>query len=93
MKMSYKYETQKTNLFTDEGQRLFLQVRDKVQKLLKASGAVRMEEAITGFGGSSWDLLACMDRMVELKELREIIQPYAPVSPYRIFVVAYYRGD
>jgi hypothetical protein len=68
----YNYETEKKELFTEYGQVMFLEIRDNVKVLLKKSGAVRMQEAIAGSSGSSWTMLACIDRMVELKELREI---------------------
>ena len=69
----YSYQTQRERLFTDEGQRMFTAVRDNVRRLLKAAGAVRMQEAIQGCGGDdSWDMLACLDRMVELGDIREV---------------------
>jgi len=54
---------------------MFLAIRDKTHRLLKLAGAVRMEEAISGCGQSgscSWDMLACVDRLVELGEIWEI---------------------
>jgi hypothetical protein len=71
--MAYSYEAEKPALFTDEGQRMFLRVRDHVQRLLKMSGAVRCQEILGAAGsGSSWTQLACVDRMVELGELKRI---------------------
>lgn len=63
---------QKPVLFTDEGQRKFLKIRDNVSELLKKSGAVTMGKAIRGVTGDVWDSLACVDRMVELGEIREV---------------------
>lgn len=82
----YDYETQKQKLFTDEGQRLFLVVRDKVKKILETSGAITMESAIKSFAEESWTLLACVDRMVELDELTEIPNPTSKMGQNRIFV-------
>lgn len=70
----YHYESMKPELFTDQGSRLFLQIRDRVHALLAESGAVRMQEVIAGSSGDSWEILACVDRMVELNEIREIPQ-------------------
>lgn len=81
----YNYETEKAKLFTDDGQRQFLKIRDNVQKLLQQSGAVRMQEVLVGATGPTWTLLACVDRMIELGELREISQQNCP-GQYRIFV-------
>jgi hypothetical protein len=72
----YSYEIEKPNVFTERGQRLFLGIRDQVHRLLDLSGAVRMQEAMAlppGIGAaSSWEMLACVDRLVELGEIREV---------------------
>lgn len=85
--MPYEYNTERANLFTDEGQRQLLRVRDRVRGLLKTSGAVRMQEAISGETGSSWTMLACVDRLVELGEVREVPQNDPP-GQHRIFVAS-----
>jgi hypothetical protein len=80
----YNYETEKSKIFTDEGQRLFLAIRDKVKTLLNNSGAARMQEIISGNCGNSWLMLACVDRLVELNEIKEISQNTA--GQYRVFI-------
>ena len=72
----YKYEELKQNLFTEEGQRMFLSIRDGVHALIKKAGAVTMGKAMMcgSGGGDSWDMMACVDRLVELGEIREIFQ-------------------
>lgn len=71
--MSYDYQVERNFIFTEEGQRMFLAIRDHVKALLERAGAVRMQEAMQGArSGNSWSMLACVDRLVELKELREI---------------------
>jgi hypothetical protein len=67
----YKYEDMKKELFTDEGQRRFLKVRDGVNGLLKKTGAFQLGFAIQ-FDCASWFTIACIDRMVEIGELREV---------------------
>lgn len=84
--MSYDYSTHRERLFTDEGQKLFIKIRDKVHELIESSGSIRMQEAITPANGDVWDLLACVDRMVELGELREI--PTDGPGQHRLFVKA-----
>lgn len=81
----YNYEAEKAFVFTDEGQRKFLEIRDRVKGLLAASGTVRLGEAIRGTTGSNWEAMACVDRLVELGELREIAQPSC-AAQNRIFV-------
>jgi len=66
---------------------MFLKVRDTVKHLLKEAGAVRMEEAISGVTGDSWQMLACVDRLVELGEIMELRYPSGePAGQHRVFV-------
>jgi hypothetical protein len=83
--MPYNYQEQRPQLFTESGSNTFIQIRDNVQKIVEKSGAIRMQEAIRGVSGDSWVMLACVDRMVELGELREISQQSIP-GQHRIFV-------
>ena len=87
--MPYNYQEQRETVFTDEGQRRFLKVRDSVDKMLKHSGAARSGEIIHEVCGDLWELLACIDRLVELGEIREIPQGRPCASQCRIFVRAY----
>lgn len=70
----YRYQDLRPNLFTDDGQRLFLRIRDRAHALLKEAGAARLDRMIHGQTGDSWTMLACVDRMVELGEIKEIPQ-------------------
>lgn len=81
----YRYEVEKSNVFTEDGQVMFLKIRDQVTALLKQAGAVRLQEAISQVTGSTWTMLACMDRLVELGELRELTDAKVP-GQYRVFV-------
>ena len=69
--MSYNYQAQRPQVFTEAGQRMFLAIRDKAEKCIKLSGAVQSQELLIG-SGDTWDMLACIDRLVELSYLREI---------------------
>lgn len=75
----YNYETQKKNLFTEEGQVLYVKIRDQTLALIENAGAVRSGKAIQlpeGIGAADgWDLIACLDRMVELGDIIEITGP------------------
>jgi hypothetical protein len=44
-----------------------------------------MEVAIAGIG-DSWQRIACVDRLVELGEIREITNPNEVAGQHRIFV-------
>lgn len=82
----YVYEEEKRHIFTEEGQKSFLKIRDHVQSCLKMSGAVTMGHAMIG-SGDSWVLMACVDRLVELGEMREIPQERC-AGQHRVFVPA-----
>ena len=69
--MSYNYQVEKANIFTEDGQVMFIKIRDNIQSMLRTSGAFTMGKAMKGTG-SSWTMLACVDRLVELDELKEI---------------------
>lgn len=83
--MPYSYEVERPNLFTPDGVKLLISVRDNVQYLLRLAGAVRLQEAIGGATGDSWHMLAAIDYLVELGELREITAPGVP-GQYRVLV-------
>ena len=81
----YDYQTERPALFTDDGQKLFIQIRDRVKYLLAEAGAVRIQEAISKSTGINWEMMACLDRMVELGELKELTNGETP-GQYRVFV-------
>ena len=82
----YNYQTEKQNLLTDEGQRTLIKVRDHVLKTLKISGAMTMGAAMDAAdSGDSWIMMAYVDRLVELGDIREIKQGEV-AGQYRIFV-------
>lgn len=83
----YNYDEIKPTLFTEQGQVMFLKIRDKVKTLIDSAGAVRMNEAISGTCGDSWQQLACVDRLVELGEIREISLD-GVAGQHRVFVKA-----
>lgn len=82
----YDYQVEKPKIFTEEGQIDFLKVRDNVRNLLKQSGAVTMDRAITGLTGDSWTMMAYVDRLVEIGEIREVSQSGRCAGQNRIFV-------
>ena len=82
----YDYETEKPKLFTDDGQRKFLKIRDNVNRFLSEAGAFSMGKAMVGIGGDSWLMMACVDRLVELCEIREVGRGANCPGQHRIFV-------
>jgi hypothetical protein len=80
----YNYKEQRPFVFTEEGQEMFLKIRDKVHNTIKTAGAIRMDSAIAGNTGNTWKMLACVDRLVELKEIIEVTGSDI-AGQYRIF--------
>jgi hypothetical protein len=70
--MSYQFATERSRLFTEDGVKMLTKVRDNVKQHLATSGAVRADKAWTGVSGDSWQMLACLDYLVEIGEIREL---------------------
>ena len=83
--MGYRYEDLRESLFTDDGQRMFLAIRDRAKMLLREAGAFRLDNVIEKQTGDSWMMLACVDRLVELGEIVECQHPNNRVFQNRIF--------
>ena len=85
--MSYKYQEIRPYLFTEEGQLDFIKIRDKVKELLKLSGAFQVGNilSLSGVHGDTWQRISCVDRLVEIGEIKEIIRSDCP-GQHRVFV-------
>jgi len=83
--MSYKYENEKAKIFTEEGSREFIKVRDEAKRLLDEAGAFMMFKPLKGVTGDSWTMMAYVDRLVELGEIREITGPQV-AGQHRVFI-------
>lgn len=69
--MSYSYASERPWLFTEEGQVALLKTRDNAQRLLRLAGAFEQMRAWEGVQApDTFKNLACVDRLVELDELR-----------------------
>lgn len=82
----YNYQKERPYIFTENGQVEFLIIRDKIKDLLCKSGAVTMEKILYGLTGTNWHHMACVDRLVELGEIKEVNQNKNYIlGQYRIF--------
>ena len=82
----YQYEDHKSYIFSDNGQRDFLKVRDCANDLLDKAGAFMLTCAWAYLnGGDSWEHMACVDRMVELGEIVEITKS-GVAGQHRVFI-------
>jgi hypothetical protein len=83
--MSYNYQTQKPFVFTEDGQDSLIKVRDFAFRAIEMAGAVRMDAMMRAAGsGSSWDHMACVDRLVERGDIKEVSLENC-AGQYRIF--------
>lgn len=86
--MSYSYQMERPWLFTENGQECLLKARDQAFKLLDEAGAFVAFSALKGVNyGDTWRALALLDRMVELKDIREVT-PLGVAGQDRVFVRA-----
>lgn len=86
--MGYDYATLRPMIFTEEAQPTFLAIRDAAKDLIAHSGAVTSAKLIAVGGGTcdTWTGLACIDRLVELGEIKEITDPEKVWGQSRVFV-------
>lgn len=68
--MSYSYAEERALMFTDDGQRLFLRIRDKVEGLFAVAGACSVRAALRDMDDKIPfnPRMACLDRLCELGE-------------------------
>ena len=70
--MSYSYEDECHTLFTPRGIKKLLNVRDRIDDLLQKSGACQSGKVIDGVAGDSFQMLACMDYLESIGEIKKI---------------------
>lgn len=87
----YDYAVQRPFVFTEDGQVMFLKIRDNAKSLISTAGAASCQKITQGCSGDSWDMLACVDRLVELKEIFEVQNPLSGHGQHRIFTAFYER--
>lgn len=83
--MSYSYQKERDHIFTEEGQVEFLSIRDTAKYLLRTAGAFQIKAVIEKRTGDVWQMIACIDRLVELGEIRELTDDTA-MGQHRTFV-------
>lgn len=83
--MGYSYQAERPKVFTEDGQIMFLKIRDTAKRLIKEAGVATAEKLMRGVTGVNWEMLACIDRLVEIGELHEIPNPLSGAGQHRIF--------
>ena len=72
--MSYSYSTERPKIFTDDGMRMLLTIRDNIKRLDKIAGAFMASATWDGVTGESWTMLACLDYLVEIEEIKQVTE-------------------
>lgn len=83
--MPYDYTKERPGIFTEEGVKMLCQIRDNARELIGMAGAATAGRIINKCSGDSWRMLACVDYLVETKELREV--PTQGWGQDRVFVM------
>lgn len=88
--MSYNYEVEKRNIFTEKNFKLHTAMRERAFRILDYAGACRCDKINSlpdGCGSAdSWTMMAIIDYMVETGELKEITEHGVCRFQDRIFV-------
>lgn len=85
----YSYQTERPRLFTEEAQVQLIKVRDNALRLLNQAGAFMCLRPFEGVSvGDSWLMLAMIDRLVELGDIREVTSADV-CGQHRVFVAAH----
>lgn len=71
----YNYADQRDRLFTESGQVVLLRVRGRVDELLSVAGAFKLGKVLVDSSGDTFLMIACVDRLVEIDEIRELTPP------------------
>lgn len=84
----YNYIEEKPYTLTDKGSEDVLNVKNLVDEAIKEYGAIRMQEIFwkAKFNTCSSDeMMACVDRLVELNQVFEVTRNMAVMGQHRIF--------
>jgi hypothetical protein len=72
--MAYNYQKERPRLFTEDGQTMLVTMRDTIQRKVKVAGAVTARAAMSDVSGDTWMMLAVLDRLMEMGDIRRIEQ-------------------
>jgi len=72
MSVPYEYINERPFVFTENGIKMLLKLRDRARELLGEAGAFREQELQNCVSGDSWHMLACVDYLVERGDIRRV---------------------
>lgn len=83
---SYNYKELRPFVFTEDGKAILEKIRIKIKEWLASSKTFIMNDVYgSGCGGDTWDMMTCVDYLVELKEIKEVQQEGEVWGQNRIF--------
>lgn len=88
--MGYDYAIERKHVFTEEGSKMLLQIRDTAKDLIAKAGVARCDKMMAKCTGDSWRMLACIDWLVETGDIIEIPNPTSGAAQHRVFIT--YEG-
>jgi len=92
----YQYSQERGRIFTDDGQRDFLKVRDHVKKLLSQAGAVRMQEQCESLAvtlGLHWLALIDLSNLKRFARLPQMLRRLGSIAFSRRLNESLFSGD
>ncbi len=73
----------KSEIFTPEGMKKLLFIRDNITSMISVSGAFTLSKAMAG---DNWTTYACIDYLKELGEIIELTDPAKGFYGHRVFI-------
>jgi hypothetical protein len=83
----YDYATERPKIFTEAGAEMLEAIRRNVRRAINLAGAVRVQEAMRGVMGDSWEQLACIDYLAERGEIKVVDR--CEVTQYQVYVAGH----
>ena len=87
----YDYKECRKEIFTENGVKLLIEVKDLIESYLEVSEAFKMNAVLKSLTGDCWTMMACVDYFVEMGLIKEIDQSLGDNihSQGRVFVKSY----
>lgn len=84
--MSYNYETQRAELFTEDGVETLTAIRDTARQLLNTAGAFKASHAFRDADGDYRTMLAALDYLVEKGEIVRVTDREETWGQEQVFI-------
>ena len=82
----YSYDTEKEHLFTPNGIKLLLKIRETIDQLLDDAGAFMIDKVVQHHTGDTFQMLACIDYLEDIGEIRRTCMCSAGITQMRVYI-------